>query len=947
MNCDGRWRCQPTHRCRDVSRRRSRTVDKATTSVQRLQNPPRFLPDIPSKACLEENLAGFPILRIRPYRFAQPFNGNFVTSEDQRKCGLKSPVVMKLIDQAAELLAETVREKIPSPQESLLLAARTAGKFQHRGGSMDRKSIMASLVLASSVYLASVGAAAEKQSLPGGELKILDPDGQQVDTCPLTQTDVEADIVGFVSRVRVRQTFHNSSEKKIEAVYVFPLPQDAAVDDMTMTVGDRRIVGQIKPREEAREIYEAAKTAGHVASLLDQERPNIFTQSVTNIEPGAQVVIEISYVETLKYEEGVFEFVFPMVVGPRYMPGQPTSQKGTGWAPDTTQVPDASKISPPVALPGTRAGHDLSLTVRIDAGMQLFDLKSTLHEVSVETDGPSRATVTLTNKAEIPNKDFILRYRTASAEIGDAMLVHADERGMFFTLVLQPPQRVLPTQAVPKEMIFVIDRSGSMSGFPLEKAKEAMRLAIENMNPNDTFNLLSFSEKVDRFFDKPAPNTPENRAKALQYLAALDASGGTEMLSAIREALNGAVAPGRVRIVGFMTDGYVGDDMEIIAAVRKHAGTARVFAFGIGDSVNRFLLDGMAHAGRGEVEYVTLKSQAEGAAERFYERSAAPVLTDIAIDWGTLPVTDVHPQRFPDLFSSKPILIHGRLAGPAEGTITLHGNTATGPFERQVHVQISAPPVPHSALASLWARAKVGDLMMQDYAALQRGNFPDALRKEITTLGIEFRLLTQFTSFVAVEEMTVTVGGEPQTIAVPVEIPEGVSYEGVFGETAARQVARLGMALSSSPAAPPMPAPSARRFSPSEFFKSFRPGVGATAQPSPPMEELREMASRSGPMPTARDALAESLRDLAEKVAKEGKEGNLTVGKLRVIDYKVDVMIQLRDTSAKTLEELKKLGFMRTGESKTVRLLIGTIDVRQLEALAKLEAVLRITPVVG
>jgi Ca-activated chloride channel family protein len=540
-----------------------------------------------------------------------------------------------------------------------------------------------------------------------------------------------------------------------------------------------------------------------------------------------------------------------------------------------------------------------------------------------------------------------LHYRTATPEIGDAVLVHGDERGMFFTLVLQPPQRVLPTQAVPKEMLFVIDRSGSMSGFPLEKAKEAMRLAIANMNPNDTFNLLSFSEKVDRFFDKPSPNTPENRAKALQYLATLDASGGTEMLGAMQEALSGPVTPGRVRIVCFMTDGYVGNDMDIIDAVHKNADTARVFAFGIGNSVNRFLLDGMARAGRGEVEYVTLKSQAEGAAEQFYERIHAPVLTDIVVDWGTLPVTDVHPEHFPDLFGSKPVMIHGRLAGPAEGTITLRGNTASGPFARQLSVTVPNKPARQSALASLWARAKVGDLMMQDYAALQRGSFPEPLRKEIVALGTEFRLLTQFTSFVAVEEMTVTAAGEPTKIAVPVEMPEGVSYEGVFGAASTAALSSLHAALRSSPAAP-LPAPPAMGPSSTGSPRTFPMGSwGATRAKGYP--EKGEGTSARSPVPTlsARDKLAESLRDLAEKVTKQGRDGNLLVGKLHVSDYKVDVMISLRDTSAETLAALKELGFIQTGESKAVRLLIGTIDVRQLEAMAKLDAVLHIAPVVG
>ena len=230
-----------------------------------------------------------------------------------------------------------------------------------------------------------------------------------------------------------------------------------------------------------------------------------------------------------------------------------------------------------------------------------------------------------------------------------------------------------------------------------------------------------------------------------------------------------------------MTDGYVGNDMAIIDAVEKNADTTRVFSFGIGNSVNRYLLDGMARAGRGEVEYVTLESQGAAAVERFHERVLAPVLTDIEIDWGTLPVADVYPQRIADLFSAKPIMVHGRLTGAAAGTITLRGLTGAGAYEEQIDVSAPGQPGDHDALASLWARAKVADLMNRDLEAAQQGNFPEDLKKQVIDLGIEFRLLTQFTSFVAVEEMTVTVGGQPTTVRVPVEMPEGVSYEGIFG----------------------------------------------------------------------------------------------------------------------------------------------------------------------
>jgi Ca-activated chloride channel family protein len=848
-------------------------------------------------------------------------------------------------------------------------------------GSLHRNGVGSSvLVLASLLCLPATGPAAQEGKIPGGELQILDQQGQAVGACPLKHTDVEADIVGFVGRVTVRQVFQNPLDKKIEAIYVFPLPQDAAVDDMVMTVGDRRIVGQVKEREEAREIYEAAKAAGHVAGLLDQERPNIFTQSVANIEPGVQVVIEISYVETLRYEDGVFEWVFPMVVSPRYIPGQPTSKvpevpdelkgqvveadksrvqegpdepKGTGWSPDTDQVPDASKITPPVVKPGMRAGHDISLRVQINSGMQLriMDVESELHEVDIRAlfrHPLSPVAVSLKNQAEIPNKDFILRYCLSTDEIGDAMLVHSDERGSFFTLILQPPKRVIPEQLVPRELIFVIDTSGSMRGFPIEKAKEVMSKAIDAMRPDDTFNLITFAGMTRILWEQPRPATPENIAEAQKLLASQKGGGGTEMMKAINAALvqTKPEGPGPIRVVMFMTDGLVGNDMAIIDAVKKNADTTRVFSFGIGNSVNRFLLDGMAHAGRGEVEYVTLEGQAAAAVERFHERVLAPILTDIEIDWGDLPVADIYPKRIPDLFSAKPIMIHGRLTGPAEGVIMLRGNTGAGLFEDQIEVTEPESPPDHDALASLWARAKVADLMMQDMGALQTGNFPENLKSEITNLGIEFRLMTQFTSFVAVEEMTVTVGGEPTTITVPVEMPDGMSYEGVFGD----RLDLLGLTAGwrgggrfagrARMAAPAAPAAKARRADVRRTSGKAAAGVIADAFAAVEAEGQPATLSME-----PQDKLAEALRGLAEKVEKEGTDGNLTVGKLRVIDWKVDVMIFLRDTSDETLNALKELGFTQTGESKAVKLLIGTIDVRKLEDLARLEAVLGVKPV--
>jgi Ca-activated chloride channel family protein len=633
----------------------------------------------------------------------------------------------------------------------------------------------------SSANNSGVVAAAPPHQATQGSLQAVGRDGQPLAECPLKHTDVKAEISGQLSRVTVTQEFHNPFQDKIEAVYVFPLPQSAAVDDMTMIVGDHTINGKIKRREEAQAIYEAARQAGQTASLLDQERPNIFTQSVANIAPGAEVKITISYVEFLKYEDGTYEFVFPMVVAPRYIPGQPIGKQGGGREPDTNKVPDASRITPPVAPKATRAGHDISIEVKLDTGVPIDGLKSTLHEIDVARPDNHRAVVRLKDQAAIPNKDFILKFDVAGKKISDAVMTHRGAQGGFFTLMLQPPERVTAADVTPKELVFVIDTSGSMEGFPIEKAKETMNLALDNLYPEDTFNLITFSGDTHVLFPQPVQATRENLLRARRFLASRQGSGGTEMMKAIRAALAPSDRQNHVRIVCFMTDGHVGNDMEIISEIQKHP-NARVFSFGIGSSSNRFLLDKMAEHGRGEVEYVTLEDDGSAAARRFHERVRNPLLTDIDIDWAGLPVADVYPKRIPDLFSVKPLILTGRYTSAARGTIRLRGNLAGQNFVKEIPVELPESQPEHSVLATLWARTRIDDLMSQDYEGIQNDDPQPDVREAITQLGLEYQLMTQFTSFVAVEEMTVTDGGQPRRIDVPVEMPEGMSREGVFGE---------------------------------------------------------------------------------------------------------------------------------------------------------------------
>jgi Ca-activated chloride channel family protein len=320
--------------------------------------------------------------------------------------------------------------------------------------------------------------------------------------------------------------------------------------------------------------------------------------------------------------------------------------------------------------------------------------------------------VRLTNSATIPNKDFILRYDVAGKRINDALLTHRAGRGGFFTLILQPPEQVEPDEITAREIVFVLDTSGSMQGFPIEKAKQTMQLALTHLNPQDTFNLITFAGDTHILFPQPVAPTSENMKRAQNFLASRSGSGGTEMMTAIRAALDPSDAQAHVRVVCFMTDGEVGNDMEIIGEVQKHP-NARVFSFGIGQSVNRFLLDKIAEYGRGEAEYVTLEADGDAAAKRFYERVRAPLLTDITIDWNGLPVADMYPQRIPDLFSARPVIVSGRYTGGARGTIKLQGKVRGRDYVREIPVTLPEAEEQHDVLATLWARRSARD----DHAA--------------------------------------------------------------------------------------------------------------------------------------------------------------------------------------------------------------------------------------
>ena len=662
---------------------------------------------------------------------------------------------------------------------------------------MKRNPLLRSILLTCVCLLVTATGrqAVAQEPTTEGQLLAVDAKGQPTGACPLKHTDVKAEISGFIARVTVTQQFQNSFPDKIEAVYTFPLPQAAAVDDMTIVIGDHTVKGKIMRREEAQATYDAAKARGQVAALLNQQRPNIFTQAVANILPNQQINVTISYVETLKYDEGSYEWHFPMVVGERYIPGnketnqspansdQADAQPAT--AGDIPRVTDAAEITPPVMPRGMRAGHDISIEVNIDAGVPLIRFQSLTHEIETVQPDAGKAIVRLKDQATIPNRDFVLRYDVAGSQIADAFLFHRQNNEGFFTFILQPPQRITVEDVTPKELVFVLDTSGSMSGFPIEKAKETMLLALDNVYPRDTFNVILFSGDTKILFSEPQPATRDNIEKAKWLVAGAHGNGGTEMMKAIRAALEPSDASDHVRITCFMTDGQVGDDMEIIGEVQKHP-NARVFAMGFGYSPNRFLLDKITEYGRGEVEYVTENGDAKSAAKRFHERIRNPLLTDVAIDWGGLAITDVYPKTIPDLFSAKPVILSGRYTTGGRGVIRLKGLMSGHEFIREIPVELPERDTQHDVLGTLWARSKIDDLMGADMSGAQAGNMREEVKNEITSLGLAHRMMTQFTSFVAVDERSAADGVAPQRVDVPVESTSGEAspvYSGNLGGT--------------------------------------------------------------------------------------------------------------------------------------------------------------------
>ncbi len=624
--------------------------------------------------------------------------------------------------------------------------------------SLPGSSMILLLMFLSNLVSMPLRASDDKTLSPYFLVNSSDP---SVDRLPLRSTKAEVNIAGVIADVTVTQVYKNEGQNTLEAIYVFPASTKAAVYGMKMKVGSRTIVAEIKEKEVARREYEAAKSTGKRASLLEQSRPNVFQMNVANIAPGDEIKVTLQYTELLVPTKGVYEFAYPTVVGPRY------SEQPAATASASEQF---------VATPYTKAGklptYDFDIKVHLAAGMPIQDVTCNTHQVNIHFKELTTAEIYL-DKSESSggNRDYILNYQLAGGEIESGLLLyeHGDEN--FFLLMVQPPKRVTPKKLPPREYVFIVDVSGSMRGFPLNTSKKLLRDLIVNLKPTDKFNVLLFAGTSGALADESLLASTENINMALNVIDNQRGGGGTRLLPAMQKALDLPRAEGISRSMVIVTDGYVRVEKEAFDLIRNNLDQSNLFSFGIGSSVNRYIIEGMAHVGMGEPMIITKPSEAHEQAEDFRQYIKSPVLTQIKPKFSDFEVYDMEPVSVPDVLADRPIIIFGKYRGKPKGKITIKGFTGNNKrYKKTFDVsQYKASPK-NAALRYLWAREKVK--VLDDYNKLERY---DARKAEITQLGLDYNLMTAYTSFVAVDhEIVRNSSGKLVKVKQPLPLPKGV-----------------------------------------------------------------------------------------------------------------------------------------------------------------------------
>ncbi len=589
---------------------------------------------------------------------------------------------------------------------------------------------------------------------------------ENVDRIPLKSTRVTAKINGVIAQVKVVQHYANEGSRPIHARYVFPASTRAAVHGMRMQIGEQVIVAQIQERRQAENTFQTAKKAGQSTSLLTEERPNVFTMKVANIMPGDNVRIELSYTELMVPTDGTYEFVYPAVVGPRY-----------------STVPEAGSDDHHQWLknPYLKAGRDSAATfemdVRLSGGMEIQEVSCPSHLTHVDWEDGSRASIALSPEEKNGgNRDFILRYHLAGEKIQSGLMLYEGEEENFFVLMIQPPERVTPQAIVPREYIFVVDVSGSMNGFPLNTAKTLLRNLIGALRPTDRFNVVLFAGAAQALSPQSLPADPGNLARATRMIDHERGGGGTELRNALETALSTPRIEGVARSVVVVSDGYISVERDVFGLIKQHLDQTNFFAFGIGSSVNRHLIEGLARIGQGEPFVVSDVQSAPSAARRFQRYIESPLLTDIRIEYDAWETYDLEPERLPNLFADRPLVICGKWRGQPTGEIRISGMGGQGNYTQTLSLHHMKDAHNHNALPYLWARARLARL-----SDFNTATETEETREAIVNLGLTYHLLTPHTSFVAVDETARNTSETGEEVDQPLPLPKGVSHLAVGG----------------------------------------------------------------------------------------------------------------------------------------------------------------------
>jgi Ca-activated chloride channel family protein len=652
-----------------------------------------------------------------------------------------------------------------------------------RGAAATLLALLISLLLAASAAYAQSG----EQAPNGGLFFKSDKEGEFYEA-PILQTEVGLSVSGTIVRATVRQHFVNPSNAWLEGVYVFPLPEQAAVDHLVMEIGARRVVGRIEAREEAKKIYEAAAAAGQHASLVEGERPNIFTTSVANIGPGEQIVVEIQYQDRVAIDAGTYSLRFPMVVGPRYVPGDAVSlvanpsNSGGGWADDTARVPDASRITPPVLHP--REGKINPVTLRIDfaPGFPVERVTSLSHPI-VTTDGAGAKTITLAEGDVPADRDFVLEW-VPKPTAKPAASLFAEQRGtdVYLMAMLTPPTaQQAGAKRLPRDVVFVIDTSGSMGGTSIDQAKAGLLLALDRLTPADRFNVIQFNSTTDALYGELKPWNAKTLRQAKAYVDRLVATAGTEMRPALRLALSGETPKGRLKQVIFLTDAAVGNEAELFDDIAQRLGDARLFTIGIGTAPNSYFMRKAAELGRGSFTYIGDVTEVGARMTELLRKLEQPAITGIAVRWPAgLPASaEMYPSTVPDIYAGQPVTFTARLPGARleqlGGLLEIEGRNGAAAWRQGVAIGEARSG---TGIAAVWARDKLSAIEDGQW----RGADPERVREDATAHALAYDLVSAYTSLVAVDQEVVRPHDEAlASTQIPTNLPEGWDYAKVYG----------------------------------------------------------------------------------------------------------------------------------------------------------------------